>query len=154
LSGLADDVSAHAFSPFDVAVSDSVLAKQINMSDRTLRFLVATVISLLLIHQIGTLIFGIFGMAWGLASSIVVAAVSFFSIRLAKAGGKSSFWFLLPTLLFTVAPAVVTIWRAFANEAGWLERFASITPFLVGFGLPIIILLFVYVELRKRTLNC
>ena len=123
------------------------------MSDRTLRFLVATVISLLLIHEIGTLIFGVFGLAWGIVSSVIVAAVSFFSARLARAGGKSSLWFLLPTLLFTVTPAVVTVWKAFATQTSWLERLASITPFLIGFGLPIIILLFVYFELRKRTVN-
>ena len=121
------------------------------MSDRTLRYLVAAVISLLLVFQIGKLTADVFGMAWGLMSSVIVAAVSFFSVRLAKAGGKSSFWFLMPTLLFTVFPIVMTVWNAFTSDAGWLDRLISITPFFVGFALPVIFLLLVYYELRKRT---
>lgn len=123
------------------------------MSDKTLRLLVAAVISLLVIYQIGTLISGVFGMAWGLVSTVVVAAVSFFSAQLAKAGGKSSFWFLIPTLLFTVVPIVITVWNTFTNDTSWIARLTSITPFFVGFGLPIVLLLLVYYELRKRTIN-
>lgn len=122
------------------------------MSDRTLRFLIATVISLLLIHQIGTLISNVFGVAWGLASSVIVALVSFFSARLAKTGGKSSFWFLIPTLLFTIVPIVMTVLSAFTSDTSWLGRFVNMMPFLLGFGLPIILLLLVYFELRKRTI--
>ena len=70
------------------------------MSDKTLRFIIASVIAMLLIFQIGTLISSVFGMAWG-ALSVVATAISFFSARRAKAGGKYSFWFLLPTLVFT-----------------------------------------------------
>ena len=123
------------------------------MSDRTLRYLVAAVISLLLIFQIGKLFAGVFGIAWGLISSVVVAAISFFSALMAKAGGKISIWFLLPVLLFTVLPTAMTVWKAFTNDAGWLDRLISIAPFFVGFALPVILLFLVYYELRKRTLN-
>lgn len=70
------------------------------MSDKTLRYIIALAIAMLLIFQIGTLIAGIFGVFWGTVSAIVVAAVSFFSARLAKAGGKGSLWFFLPTIVF------------------------------------------------------
>ena len=40
-----------------------------------------------------------------------------FSVRLAKAGGKSSFWFFLPALLFAVVPIVMAVWHALTNEA-------------------------------------
>lgn len=123
------------------------------MSDRTLRFLVAAAISLLLIHQIGVLVSGALGAAWGLALALVVAAVSFFSARLAKAGRKGSFWFLMPTLLFTVIPIVMTVWNAFTSEASWLDRLIGMAFFLTGFGLPIILLFLAYIELRKRTIN-
>jgi len=123
------------------------------MSDRTLRFLVAAAISLLLIHQIGVLVSGALGAAWGLASALVVAAVSFFSARLAKAGGKGSFWFLIPTLLFTVMPIVMTVWNVFTSEASWLDRLIGMAPFLTGFGLPITLLFLSYIELRKRTID-
>lgn len=123
------------------------------MSDRTLRFFVAGVISLLLIHQIGVLVSAALGATWGLVSALVVAAVSFFSARLAKAGGKGSFWFLIPTLLFTVIPIVMTVWNAFTSEASWLDRLIGLAPFFIGFGLPIVLLFLTYIELRKRTLN-
>jgi len=92
-------------------------------------------------------------MVWGVASSVVVAAVSFVSARLARAGGKGSFWFLVPTLIFTVLPIAVTVWSALTRDASWFDRLINLTPFLVGFGLPIILLLLVYYELRKRTFN-
>jgi hypothetical protein len=70
------------------------------MSDRTLRYLIATA----------------FGLAWGVVSSAVVAAVSLLSARLARAGGSSSVWFLLPTLLFTVVPTVIVLARAHRRD--------------------------------------
>lgn len=121
------------------------------MPDKTLKIIIAAIISLLIIHQVGTLITGIFGMAWGFAASMFVAVVSFLSVRLAKAGGRGSMWFLLPTLLFTIIPITVMLWRLFTHDASWLGRLTSIGPFFIGFGFPILLLLMVYYELRKRT---
>lgn len=122
------------------------------MSDTTLRRLVALVIALLLVYQMGAIITGLFGMVWGVLSALVVAGVTFFATRLAKAGGKGSFWFLLPTLLFTVVPLIITIWSAFAaQDVSWLDRAASLVPFVLGFAGPVLLLLVVYYELRKRT---
>jgi len=123
------------------------------MSDNTLRYIIALAIAMLLIFQIGTLISGIFGMVWGAVAAIVVAAVSFFSARLAKAGGKGSLWFLFPTLVFTIIPITLMIWRGITEDAGWFDRLIMLTPFVVGFGAPILLLLLVYYELRKRSIN-
>jgi hypothetical protein len=123
------------------------------MSDNMLRYIIALAIALLLVFQIGTLISGIFGMVWGAVAATVVAAVSFFSARLAKAGGKGSLWFLLPTIVFTVIPISLMIWRGITEEASWLDRLIMLTPFFVGFGAPILLLLLVYYELRKRSIS-
>ncbi len=123
------------------------------MSDKTLRYLIAAAIVMLLVFQIGTLIASAFGMAWGAVSAVVVAAVSFFSARLARAGGKNSVWFLLPTILFTIIPLAYMIWQAWTAEVSGFERLASFVPFLIGFAGPVLVLLLVYLELRKRTLN-
>ncbi len=121
------------------------------MSDSTLRRIVALVIALLLVYQMGALITGLFGMAWGLFSALVVAGVTFFATRLARAGGKSSIWFLLPTLLFTVVPLVIAIWSTFAQDASWMDRATAILPFVIGFAAPVLLLLGVYHTLRVRT---
>lgn len=121
------------------------------MSDRTLRILIAAAITLMLAHEIGRLVAGAFGMVWGVATSVAIAAVSFMSARLARAGGRSSAWFLLPTLLFTVAPMAYVTWDLVAGEAGWVARLAGIAPFLARFGVPVILLLVVYYALRWRT---
>ncbi|MES2365997.1 MAG: hypothetical protein V4563_08910 [Pseudomonadota bacterium] len=121
------------------------------MSDKTLKYIVASVIAMLLVFQIGTLISGFFGMAWGVVSAVVVIAISFFSARLARASGKNSAWFLLPTLLFTVIPIIYMIWTTMIVNTTWIDRLVNLTPFMISFGAPIILLLVVYYELRKRT---
>lgn len=123
------------------------------MSDKTLRYIIASVIAMLLIFQVGTLVTSAFGMAWGAVSAVVVVAVSFFSARLARAGGKGSFWFLLPTFLFIVLPIVFKVRTAMSEDVGWLDHVTRFAPFIIGFGAPIILLLLVYYELRKRTLD-
>ena len=120
------------------------------MSDTTLRRIVALVIAMLLVYQMGAIITGLFGMAWGVVSALVVAGVTFFATRLAKAGGKSSIWFLLPTLLFTVVPLIITIWSTFTQDTTWMERIVSLVPFVLGFAGPVLLLLVVYYGLRKR----
>lgn len=120
------------------------------MTDKTLSRILATVIAMLLIFQIGSLISSLFGMAWGALSAVVVAGVSFFSARIAKAGGKSSAWFLLPTALFTIFPLSITIWNAATKDTSWLDRTLALGPFFLGFAAPVILLLVVYYELRKR----
>ncbi len=121
------------------------------MTDITLRRIVATVISMLLIFQIGSLVSSLFGMAWGGVSAVVVAGVSFFSARIAKAGGKTSAWFLLPTVLFTILPVSFTVWKTVTKDATWFDRAIGFGPFIIGFVAPVILLLAVLYELRKRT---
>lgn len=123
------------------------------MSDKTLKYIIASVIAMLLVYQIGTLISGFFGMAWGVVSAVVVIAVSFFSARLARAGGKRSVWFLLPTLLFTVIPIIYMIWTTMTASTSWFDRLIKLIPFMISFGAPIILLLIAYYALRKRTSN-
>jgi hypothetical protein len=97
------------------------------------------------------LISGLLGVAWGIISAVVVAGVSYFSARLAKAGVKNSAWFLLPTLLFTLLPFIAVVWKILTTERSWFDRAITFLPFLVGFAVPLLLLLVVFYELRKRT---
>ena len=122
------------------------------MSDKTLRHLVASVIVLLLVFQIGSLIASLFGMIWGVLSGIaVVAAVLFFSAHLAGTGREKSFWFILPMLLFAIVAMILVGWNVMTEEVSGFERLARLAPFIVGFAAPVVLLLVVYHQLRKRT---
>lgn len=120
------------------------------MSDKILKYIVATVIFLLLMHQIGLLIFNIFGMVWGVLSALAVALVSFFTLRLAKAGAASSFWFLLPGIIFSVIPVIMAFHRLIDGENCIFDLIIQFTPLLIGFFLPIVLLLLIYFELGRR----
>ena len=122
-----------------------------SLSDTGLRRIVALVIALLLIHQLGVLIAGVWGVAWGAVSALLVAGVTFFSVRLARSGGRSSAWFLLPTLLFTVLPLSILLWQILGQETGWKDRVVALLPFAIGFVIPVLLLLAAYYELRART---
>lgn len=117
----------------------------------TLRKMIITTIALLLIYQVGTGIAGFFGGFWGGMAALVVAAVSFACVRLAGKSAGNIAWFLVPSLLFTIVPLVARARSVFA-DATWIDRIIAITPFLVGFVIPVVLLLLVYIELRRRTL--
>jgi hypothetical protein len=121
------------------------------MSDAWLRRLVVAAIALLIVYQVGTWIHAAFGFAAGVLSAAVVAAVSFFSARMARLGGGNTAWFLVPTLLFTVVPLAAKLWGLIAAESSAWEWVAALAPFLAGFALPVLLLLAVYAELRNRT---
>ena len=120
----------------------------------TLRKMVVATIALLLIYQVGTWIADFFGGFWGGLAALVVAGVSVICVRLAGSGAGNIAWFLVPSLLFAIVPLVAKVWNALAdNQLTWVDHVIAITPFLVGFVVPVVLLLLVYAELRRRTLG-
>ncbi len=120
----------------------------------TLRKMVVVTIALLLIYQVGTWIAAFFGGFWGGLAALVVAVVSYVCLRLVGSGAWSIAWFLVPSLLFVVVPLAAKLWSALADkQSTWIDHVISITPLLVGFVVPVILLLLVYAELRRRTLG-
>jgi hypothetical protein len=118
-----------------------------------LRKMVATAIVLLLIYQMGTWIAAFFGGFWGGLAAVVVATVSLVGVRLAGIGARSTAWFLVPSLAFAVVPLVAKVWSALADkQSTWIDHIIAITPLLVGFVIPVVLLLLVYIGLRRRTL--
>ncbi len=121
------------------------------MSDAWLRRLVVSAIALLVVYQVGTWIHAAFGLAAGVLSAALVAAVSFFSARMARLGGGNTAWFLVPTLLFTIVPLAAKLSGLLAAQADGWDWTVALAPFLAGFAVPVLLLLAVYVELRNRT---
>jgi hypothetical protein len=120
------------------------------MSDAWLRRLVAATIALLIIHEVGTWVYAAFGAAAGVISGLLVAAVSFFSTRMASAGAGSAAWFLVPTLLFTALPIAARVWGMLTTQRTAWERAVDIVPFAIGFAAPVALLLLAYLALRRR----
>ncbi len=86
----------------------------------------------------------------GFIGGVIVIAVSIVCGRLARSGLGNVGWFLFPILLFTVVPAVAKVWKFFTEEKTMLSRFIDVAPFLIGFVVPLCLILFVYVELRDK----
>ena len=120
------------------------------MSDAWIRRLVAAAIALLVIHQVGTWVYAAFGAAAGAVSAVVVAAVSFFSARMAQVGAGNTAWFLVPMLLFTALPLGAKVWNFLTVEKSAWEAALDFAPFLAGFAAPVLLLLWVYLALRGR----
>jgi hypothetical protein len=120
------------------------------MSDAWIRRLVAAAIALLVIHEVGSWVYAAFGAAAGLLSALLVAAVSFFSARMAQVGAGNTAWFLLPTLLFTALPIAAKVWSLLTVQRSAWDAALDLAPFLVGFAAPVLLLLWAYTALRRR----
>jgi hypothetical protein len=122
----------------------------INMSDAWLRRAVVLAVALLVVYHVGVWAYSTFGVAAAIVSAALVAAVSAFSAHRAGGGPGNSSWFLVPTLLFTLLPLAANIWTFLTEEKSWWSRAVDFAPFLIGFAAPVLLLLVVYVELKKR----
>lgn len=112
--------------------------------------LVLSAIICLLLYQVGLWIAAVAGVVWGAGSALVVGVVTYVCARLARRGVKSSIWFMLPTLLFTLVPLVISVWGAVTTQASVMDSLVSLVPLLVGFVIPVALLSTVYLDLRRK----
>ena len=105
---------------------------------------------LLVLHAVGTWAYSALGVAAAIVSALLVVAVSFFSARMATLGEGNHAWFVVPTLAFTAVPLAARLWTLFAIEQGWWTRTVDFAPFLLGFAVPVLLLLMAYLELGRR----
>jgi hypothetical protein len=120
------------------------------MNDAWIRRLVAAAVALLVIHEVGSWVYAAFGAAAGVLSGLLVAAVSFFSARMAQVGAGNTAWFLLPALLFTALPIAAKVWSFLTVQRSAWDSVVDVAPFLIGFAAPVLLLLWVYAALRRR----
>jgi len=84
--------------------------------DRTLgAFLAVAAVSLVLGHFLCWL-GELWGAAVGMAGAGIAALVSLICARMARVGVGNVAWFLVPTLLFTLIPALYAGWKFFTSE--------------------------------------
>ncbi len=120
------------------------------MTDTTLRRMVGWALILLVVYQAGTVIAALASTAAGGVTAVVVAAITFFCAQRANVGSGSRAWFLVPTALFTVLPLLLMAWRLVSSESSLLTWAVDLTPLVVGFLLPVVLLWLVYADLGKR----
>jgi hypothetical protein len=105
-------------------------------------------IILLVLHAVGAWSYSILGAAAALAAALLVGAVSVFSARLA--GSRNDAWFVVPTLVFTALPLAGRLWTLMRAEESWWVRIMEISPFLIGFAAPVLLLLAAHLQLGSR----
>lgn len=119
-----------------------------------LRKMVAATIVLLLVYQVGTWIAAFFGGYSGAAAALAVAVASLVGVRFAGMGARGVTSFVVPSLAFAAVPLAAKVWSALDDpQATWVDHVIAITPLLVGFVVPIFLLLLVYIGLQKRALG-
>jgi hypothetical protein len=117
----------------------------------TLRKLVVATIILLLLYQMGSWLATAFNGVVGVVGALAVAGVTFACARLARTNVGNTGWFLVPTLLFTVVPLFARVWLALSESASLIDHAVTLTPVIIGFVMPVLLLLLVYKELGRRT---
>ena len=115
-----------------------------------MRTFLASAAVLLVVYHFFHWLTAILNTAAGFIGGLIVIAVSIVCGRLARSGPGNVGWFLVPILLFTVVPAVAKAWKFFTEEKAMLSRVIDVTPFLIGFVVPLGLILLVYVELRDK----
>lgn len=120
------------------------------MSDAWIRRVVMLAIVLLVLHAVGTWTYSALGGGAAIVSAVLVGAVSLFSARMAALGDGNNAWFVVPTVVFTAIPLTARLWTLFAIEQSWWRHTIELAPFLIGFALPVLLLLTVYLELGSR----
>lgn len=107
-------------------------------------------IVLLVLHAVGTWTYFALGIGAAIGSTVLVGAVSIVSARMATLGEGNHAWFIVPTVVFTAVPLAARLWTLFAIEQSWWTRAIDLAPFLIGFAVPVLLLLTAYLELGSR----
>ena len=118
------------------------------MQQRSLRYAVMLVIILLIVAQCLVVLNLIFDTVSGLIGAGIITAVYFYCGYRARAGTVNKIWFIVPTVLFIVVPAIARFF--IASEDGSTVSFGyQFFLLMIDFVLPVLILLLVYIQLSK-----
>lgn len=107
-------------------------------------------IVLLVLHAVGTWTYSALGVAAAIVSAVLVGAVSILAARMVTRGDGNRAWFVVPTVVFTAVPLAARLWSLLAIEQSWWIRAVDFAPFLIGFAVPVLLLLTAYLELGSR----
>jgi hypothetical protein len=120
----------------------------VRSNDAWPRRIVMLAIVLLVLHGVGAWSYSVLGAVAAFAAALLVVAVSVLSARMAGSGNDA--WFVVPTLVFTALPLAGRLWTLSRSEASWWARAVEISPFLIGFAAPVLLLLAAHLRLGSR----
>ena len=105
--------------------------------------------ALLVLHAVGAWTYGALGVTAAIASAALVGAVAVFGARMAGLG-RNNAWFVVPALVFTALPLAGRVWTLASRDGSWWTRGVDLAPFLIGFAVPVLLLLAAYLGLHRR----
>lgn len=124
------------------------------MSIRTVRVLVAVVIALLVVTQLAAWLTNVWNSTAATLGWAITAVAYAWCYRQARQAVtvnlKYYLWMTVPTLAFIVVPAVHKVWSwSHTPDQTWSQRLWPCVPSIVGFFLPVMILLAVFYMLGR-----
>ena len=109
------------------------------------------VIALLVFREVVSCLTGLLGALPALLSGMAALAVQIFCSRLAKANLRYYGYLLIPTLIFTVIPAALKLRKMlYFQDKNTAARLWVVAPELIGFVLPVLLLLVAYWIIGRR----
>jgi hypothetical protein len=105
--------------------------------------------ALLVLHAVGSWTYSALGVTAAIVSAALVGTVAVFGARLAGLG-RNNAWFVVPVLVFTALPLAGRVWTLAGDDGSWWTRSVELAPFLIGFAVPVLLLLAAYLGLHRR----
>lgn len=123
------------------------------MSIQTIRKLILATMALIVFSQIATWVAGTFsrsmGTIWGLVTAGAALYCRMRATSVVQTNKKYYVWLLIPAVL-TVVPIILRIRKVFEPEQiSWWVRLWDLTPIMVSFVIPLVLLWLIYSALAK-----
>jgi hypothetical protein len=123
------------------------------MSIQTIRKLILATMALIVFSHIATWVAVRFsrsiGTIWGLVAAGVALYCRMRATSVVQTNKKYYVWLLIPVVL-TVVPIILRIRKVFESEQiSWWVRLWDLTPIMVSFVIPLVLLWLIYSALAK-----
>ena len=120
-----------------------------NMEIYTIRRLIFITIILLILSELFSQVVNLFSIVGG----VVVIIIYAYCAKMARESAKTTFWFIVPTIIFTLIPLVIKFWPK--EEPNSILQYLISSVFdnfslLASFVVPIILLSTAYYGLKKH----
>jgi len=113
----------------------------------TVRRLIFITIILLILSEIFSQVINLFSIAGGIGVIVIYA----YCAKMARESAKATFWFIIPTIIFTLIPLIIKLWPKEEPDSmlGYLiTSLIDNFPLLASFVVPVALLATAYYGLK------